>query len=141
MKKDSISLFTVSFKQGFVSPNIPIATFQQGDKKIVFLLDTGSENNVINKEALSYIKHEVKEGALTTLSGVGGTKEVSHCSISFMCDGEEYTADFLVTDLKEAFDMIEREHGITIHGIIGSVFLRENNVILDFKNLAAYSKQ
>ena len=71
-KKNNISLFAVSFSQGFISPNIPIATFQQGSKDIVFLLDTGSDNNVINKEALEYVEHEMYDTSdrVTTLSGV-----------------------------------------------------------------------
>jgi len=142
-KKNNISLFTVSFKQGFVSPNIPIATFRQGDKKINFLLDTGSDNNVIDAAALKEFKHtKVEEGApVNNLTGVGGTQQVSMCSLSFSCDNEEYTQEFLVTDMKHAFDMIENDHCIKIHGILGSVFLRENNVVLDFQNLAAYSRK
>lgn len=142
-KKNNISLFTVSFKQGFVSPNIPIATFHQGKKKINFLLDTGSDNNVIDTEALKQFEHKKKEddSSVTNLTGVGGTQQVSICSLTFSCDGEDYTQDFLVTDMKHAFDMIEEDHCIKIHGILGSVFLRENNIVLDFQKLAAYSRK
>lgn len=141
-KKNSLSLFTVSFKQGFISPNVPIATFYQGEKKINFLLDTGSDNNVIDATALKQFEHKIHEdGDSINLTGVGGTKEVSTCSLTFRCEEEEYTQDFLVTDMKHAFDIIEQDHCITIHGILGSVFLRENNVVLDFQNLAAYSRK
>ena len=143
-KNNNISLFAVSFSQGFISPNIPIASFQQGDKDIVFLLDTGSENNVINKKALDFIdyqKHELEDGQKLTLSGVNGTTEVEHCNIKFSSDDETYETDFLIADLEEAFNAIRKSHCITIHGILGSKFLRSHNVILDFKNLAAYSKE
>ena len=142
-KNDNISLFAVSFSQGFISPNIPIATFQQGNKDIVFLLDTGSDNNVINKEALEYVEHEMYDTSdrVTTLSGVNGTTQVEHCSIKFSCEDESYKADFLVADLSEALNTIKKGHCITIHGILGSKFLRNHNVILDFKNLTAYSKE
>lgn len=140
-KNKNISLFAVSFRQGFISPNIPIATFNQGDKEITFLLDTGSDNNVINKGALDYVEHTMIEGGdKTTLSGVNGTTEVEHCSIKFTCEDENYEANFLVADLDEAFGTIRKGHCITIHGILGSVFLRENNVVLDFKTLSAYSR-
>lgn len=140
-KNKNISLFAVSFRQGFISPNIPIATFNQGDKEITFLLDTGSDNNVINKGALDYVEHTMIEGGdKTTLSGVNGTTEVKHCSIKFTCEDENYEANFLVADLDEAFGTIRKGHCITIHGILGSVFLRENNVVLDFKTLSAYSR-
>ena len=140
-KNNNTSFLAVSFRQGFVSPNIPIATFSQGDKDIVFLLDTGSDNNVINKGALEYVEHErVEGGDTTTLSGVNGTTEVEHCSIKFSCDEDSYKADFLVADLNEAFNTIKKGHCITIHGILGSNFLRNHNVVLDFNNLTAYSK-
>ena len=106
MNKDkNVSLFAISFSQGFISPNIPIASFQQGDKDIVFLLDTGSDNNVINKGALDYVDHEMldDDGNITTLSGVNGTTEVQHCSIKFSCEDETYKANFLIADLNEAF--------------------------------------
>ena len=142
-KKNNISLFTVSFKQGFISPNIPIATFKQGDKDINFLLDTGSDNNVIDSSALKQFDYKIHEdGAITNLTGVGGTQEqVQICTLTFSCEDEEYTQEFLVTDMKHAFDIIKKDHCITIHGILGSVFLRENNIVLDFKNLAAYSRK
>ena len=142
-KQNNISLFAVSFSQGFTSPNIPIASFQQGDKDIVFLLDTGSDNNVINKNALNYVEHEMVDNgeAKTTLAGVNGITEVQHCTIKFNCDDESYKADFLIADLDEAFGSINKSHCIIIHGILGSKFLRSHNVILDFKNLSAYSKE
>ena len=145
MNKDkTISCFSVSFKKGFVSPNIPLATFYQGDKELTFLLDTGSEYNVTNKKALGTIEHTILDNGDTmhTLSGVGGTEQVSNCSIAFSCGKEEYTAQFLVSEsVDAAFEMIRKEHGITIDGILGSIFLKENNVVLDFQNFAAYSKK
>ena len=140
-KKNNLSLFTVSFKQGFISPNIPIATFSQGDKRLNFLLDSGSENNVIDKKALVGISHKIIEGASTTLTGVGGSSNTEICELTFKCGEDEYTEEFLVTDMSQAFGMIEDCHSIVLHGIIGSTFLRKNNIILDFKNLAAYSKK
>jgi predicted aspartyl protease len=142
-KNNNISLFAVSFSQGFTSPNIPIASFQQGDKDIVFLLDTGSDNNVINKSALDYVDHTMFEdtGGKTTLAGVNGVTEVQHCSIKFSCEEDVYEANFLVADLDEALNTIKKSHCITIHGILGSKFLRSHNVVLDFNSLSAYSKK
>lgn len=140
-KNNTISLFAVSFKQGFVSPKIPIATFYQGDKKLNFLLDSGSDKNVVDQKTLDSIEHEIISEGTTSLSGVGGVTKVDTCRVKFKCDDEEYTEDFLVADLSEAFGMIENDHCITIHGIIGSTFLRQNNVVMDFQNLVAYSKK
>lgn len=142
-KKNNISLFTVSFKQGFVSPKLPIASFYQGKKKLNFLLDTGSDKNVVNNDALKEIKHQIKEQTkedVTHLSGVGGTRKVSICTITFGTVEESYTEDFLITDLTEGFGVIEEAHCITLHGILGSSFLKRHNVVIDFNTLSAYSK-
>lgn len=146
MKKDknTISCFSVSFRKGFQSPNIPLATFYQGDKELIFLLDTGSENNVTNRRTLRSIEHTVIDNGeeTHTLSGVGGTEDVSRCTITFSCDGETYTAPFLVSSsMDAALDMIKRECGIVIDGILGSVFLRDNHVVLDYTTMTAYSKK
>ena len=143
-KQNNLSLFAVSFAQGFISPNLPIASFKQGDKDLVFLLDSGSDNNVINEGALDYIEHEMynaPDGNTHTLSGVNGTTEVKHCSIKFSSEEKSYKADFLVANMNEAFGMIKRHHCITIHGMLGSKFLRSHNIVLDFQNLSAYSKE
>lgn len=142
--KNTISCFAVSFSKGFKSPNIPLATFHQGDKDLTFLLDTGSEYNVTNKKSLSEVTHTMlNEGKSThSLAGVGGTEDVSACTITFNCDGEEYTENFLVSNsIDAAIEGIRREHGMTIHGILGSVFLKEHNIVMDFNNFMAYSKK
>lgn len=140
MKNNNISFFLVSFKQGFVSPKLPIATFEQNGKKLNFLLDSGSDNNVINKEMLSTLNHEKIE-TVTNLAGVGGVSKTEVCRIKFSCGDQEYTEDFLITDLSQAFGLIEQEHCIPLHGIIGSSFLRKNNIVMDFEKLIAYSKE
>jgi hypothetical protein len=141
MTKDkNISLFAVSFKQGFISPKIPIATFYQEGKKLNFLLDSGSDKNVLDNKILSEITYEPVEGINASLTGVGGVTQVDTCRVKFNCDNEEYTEDFLVTDLAEAFGLIEQDHCITLHGIIGATFMRKNNIVMDFQNLVAYSK-
>jgi hypothetical protein len=143
MKKNinNHTLFAVSFSKGFSSPNIPIATFYQGSKKLNFILDTGSDKNVIDVNALNDIKYEkIEDGEPQTLSGVGGVQEVFECTITFANDEEHYKANFLATDLSAAFQQIEQHHGIILHGMIGSVFLKNNHVVLDYTNMTAYSK-
>ena len=82
---NTLSCFTVSFSKGFKSPNVPLATFYQGKKELIFLLDTGSEYNVTTKKTLDRIEHTIlNNGDNThTLSGVGGTEEVSNCKSSY----------------------------------------------------------
>ena len=142
-KKKSISLFSVSFSQGFSSPKLPIATFYQGDKELVLILDSGSDNNLIDASILPQFNHTMLEknpDDITHLAGVGGNTAVSNCKLTFGCEDENYTEEFLVVDLKKSFDVIRKNHCVIVHGILGSNFMKKNNIVLDFKELAAYSK-
>lgn len=142
MKKDNHNSFlSFSLAKGFTSPNIPIATFYQGNKEINFIIDTGSDDNVISKEALKDIQYE-KIDHKGTISGIGGIYEVEGCNITFQHEGESFTGMFIISDnLKEAFDNIRKCHAIPLHGMLGSKFLKKNDIVLDFKNLTAYSKK
>ena len=139
----NISLLAISFRQGFIPPKLPIVTFKQGDKDITFLIDSGSNQNVINKEVLPLIEHEVIETRdRITLSGLNATPtEVSLCSVKFQNDGKEYKQTFLVTDLSGPMKGIKDDHGLIVYGMLGSPFLEEYKVILDYDQMIAYSKQ
>lgn len=141
MNKKNNSFLSISIAKGFCAPNIPIATFYQGDKELNFIIDTGSDDNVINEKALKDIKYDMvdHEG---TLSGVGGTSTVKACTISFQYNGESFTENFLVSDsLQEAFDAVRMAHAIPLHGMIGSKFLMKNNMVLDFNKMLVYNKE
>ncbi len=135
------SLLSFSFAKGFTSPNFPIATFYQGNKELNFIIDTGSDDNVINSSALKDIKYEeVKHNG--TLAGVGGVFQVKACNIEFQYDGENFKEKFIISEhLQQAFDDIRNAHAIPLHGMLGSKFLRENNIVLDFNNMTAYNKK
>ena len=141
MKKNNNKAFLAfSFSPGFSSPQIPIATFRQGDVELNFIIDTGSDQNVIDSTALALVEHEMTENK-STLMGLSGSQNVGSCIITFQNEGEDYSAEFLVSDtLKEAFDGIRKAHAIPIHGMLGSRFLKQNNIVLDFNNLVAYNK-
>lgn len=141
-KDKNKSFLAFSFSQGFVPPNIPIATFKQGDKELNFILDSGSDRNVIDKGVLSEIQYEkINSEDIHTLTGVNGVVQVEKCKITFQHGEDEYTTEFLVTDLKEAFDTIRAAHSIPLHGMLGSVFFKENKIIMDFDKMVAYNKE
>lgn len=144
-KKQGISLLAISFKPGFVSPKIPIAVFNQGEKELVLLLDSGSDKNIINIDALKLFDHTLKETKENEqkhqVSGVGGPQEAVQCIIPFSCGEEKFEEEFLAIDINSTLDGIRREHCIQIHGILGSIFLQEHNIVLDYKNLVAYSAE
>lgn len=141
MDNNSKSLLAISFGAGFVAPNIPIATFHQGDKELNFILDTGSDDNVVDKEILQNTQYEPVEHE-GKLYGAGEGLDVGACMITFQYEGETFTEKFLISDcVKKAFDAIRGCHCIQLHGLLGSKFLRNNNFVLDYNKLQAYNNK
>lgn len=140
--KKAKALLAISFAPGFISPNIPIATFKQKDKELNFIIDTGSDHNVIDKDALSSIEHVIDKDKLYDLTGLGvtGENKVKTCDVTFQYEEDTFTEAFLISDLKGPFSTIKQCHAIPLHGMLGSNFLKKNNLILDFNNLIAYNK-
>ena len=139
--KNNNSYLAFSFSKGFISPNIPIATFNQENKELNFIIDTGSDDNVIDKEALKDIKYEMVEHE-GTLAGVGGVYQVGACNITFTLGDDTFTTKFLISEhLQEAFNNLREAHAIQLHGMLGSNFLRSNNIVLNFNNLTAYNQK
>ena len=130
----------MSFKQGFDLTEMPIITFYQGDKKFNFLLDTGANDNIIDKSVLDSIEYKEIESKSKVFGAEGILREVSSCEITLTYKSTEYTYKYLINDLKDAFAHIKQDTGVTLHGLIGSKFFNKYKYVLDFEELIAYSK-
>lgn len=128
----------ISFKEGLDLTELPIVTFYQGDKKLHFLLDTGSNISYINKDILSSIEATDLETASSTFGVEGNGVEAHHYSIEIGYKDQKFTEEFGAIDLSAAFSAIEKESGIKLHGIIGNRFFEKYKYILDFRELIAY---
>lgn len=132
---------TMSFKETFDLTEMPIVTFYQGDKKINFLLDTGSNNNIIDEGMLKELKYKTSN-AKTNLAGVDGINHtVDVCVLTITYKDKDYTYPYLVKDMSPIFGSIKKESGANIHGILGAKFFNKFKYVLDFSELIAYSKQ
>ena len=131
----------MSFQTGMDLAELPVVTFYQGKKKINFLLDTGSNNCVIDSTFLGKIDYTMcnEETHLTGLEG--NTQKASICIIKMSYKDKNYESGFVVQDLSAAFNAIKQETGVTIHGMLGSKFFNEYKYVLDFDELIAYSKE
>lgn len=130
----------MSFREAMDLVGLPIVTFYQGDKKLNFLLDTGSNLSVINEAALESIEHKTldRKGSLYGVDGI--KRETSFASINLVYKSNEYIEEFQVTNMQAAIDEIKAESGVNMIGIIGNDFFRRYKYILDFDELIAYSK-
>lgn len=133
---------SMSFMESMNLVNLPIVTFFQGDKRFNFLLDTGSNRSVIDKGVLKNIKHTITNNPeLSNIMGMDGIlHQTQSCEITLYYKDREYTYEYIVQDMKEAFASIKQSSGVTLHGIIGSSFFNKFKYVLDFDELIAYSK-
>ena len=134
---------SMSFMESMNLVNLPIVTFFQGNKRFNFLLDTGSNSSVIDKNVLKNIKHTITNNPdLSNIMGMDGIlHQTQSCEITLYYKDREYTYEYIVQDMKEAFTSIKQSSGVTLHGIIGSSFFNEFKYVLDFDELIAYSKK
>lgn len=128
----------ISFKEGLDLTELPIVTFKQGDKKLHFLLDTGSNISYINNEVINDIEVEDLNASSNTVGVGGNDMETKHYNIKIGYKDQEFVEEFGALDLSGAFASIEAESGIRLHGIIGNRFFEKYKYILDFRDLIAY---
>lgn len=131
----------ISFGQGFALTELPVVSLFQDEVPFNFLLDTGSNDSIIDSNVLDRIEHTMsdKKGNVFGMEGV--SQEVSRCNILLTYKNQGYPYEYLICDMKDAFSKIKAETGVTLHGIIGSKFFNAYKYVLDFDTLIAYSKK
>lgn len=132
----------ISFKTAMELAELPVVTFCHGNKKLHFLLDTGSNNSIISSNCIKGIQY-TKTNVNMQLCGNEGHNqtitEVIHFNIKH--NNYIYDDDFQVVDMSAPFKAIKKETGVTVHGILGNAFFSKYKYILDFKDMVAYSKK
>ena len=130
----------ISFGQGFDLTGMPVITLYQGEEKYNFLLDTGSNNSVINKKVLERMEYEPIEEENQVIGSEGNPKMVDACMIRLSYKDKEFYYKYLINDLDKAFEHVKKTTGVTLHGLIGAKFFNAYKYVLDFDELIAYSK-
>lgn len=131
----------MSFQNSMDLAELPVVTFRQGDKKINFLLDTGSNNCIIDSNILKSIDHKMLDVETNILGLEGNAQKTGVCTIKMTYKDKEYEYPYVIQDMSAAFDSIKKETGVTVNGMLGSKFFNEFKYVLDFDELIAYSKE
>lgn len=131
----------ISFGQGFALTQLPIISLYQGDKVLNFLLDTGSNDSIIDSNVLKDIEHTMSDEKSSLYGLEGNAQEVGKCSITLSYQGLDYPYEYIVCDMTGPFSKIKAESGVILHGLIGSKFFNTYKYVLDFESLIAYSKK
>ena len=130
----------MSFMEGLNLTGFPIVSFHNNNRVFNFLLDTGSNVSLINGSVLTDMAYE-NDTTEIELYGLDGISRTGKSVIAFLSyKNVEYKTHFLVTDLNPTFMQIKKEHGVQLHGLLGSDFFKAYKYVLDFDELIAYSK-
>ncbi len=130
----------ISFKEAMDLVELPVVTFYNGDKKLNFLLDTGSNVSYINSSIIPLLDHEKTDKEMNTIGIEGNKVSNQFCKMSVTYKNQVFEEEFSIADLDEAFSVVKQESGVQIHGILGSKFFERYKYVLDFKELIAYIK-
>lgn len=128
----------ISFREAMDLAELPVITFYNGDKKINFLLDTGSNTSYLNESIVSSLVTE-STGETSNIIGIEGNKvNCKICKMIIRRKNQEFEEEFSIADLDKAFSIVKKESGVQIHGILGSKFFEKYKYVLDFKDYIAY---
>lgn len=132
----------MSFKEAMDLVELPVVTFLNGNKKLNFLLDTGSNISQINSSILPFLEHKKIKEKNMDVTGIEGNKtNTEFCEMTITYKGQIFIGEFCIHNLDDAFAIIKEETGVQIHGILGSLFFQKYKYIFDFESLIAYSKK
>lgn len=130
----------ISFREAMDLVELPVVTFYNGDTKLNFLLDTGSNVSYINSSIIPLLVHEKTDKEMNTIGIEGNKVSNQFCKMSVTYKNQVFEEEFSIADLDEAFSVVKQESGVQIHGILGSKFFERYKYVLDFKELTAYIK-
>lgn len=136
-KKDKTK---ISFKEAMELTELPVITFYNNDQKINFLLDTGSNDSHITRSALNFLEYTMLDDHKPITSMGVSNLMAACCNITISNKNHTFNGTFVISDLDAAFNIIKKESGVQIHGILGSKFFQEYKYVLDFDELIAYLK-
>jgi len=131
----------ISFKQGLDLTGLPIITFNQGNIKLNFILDTGANYSIIDANYIDNIQYTPSNEQSSIYGMEGKERQTSVCNIDITYKDVTYSDRFLIADLSPSFSKIKQESGVILHGILGSFFFQKYQYVLDFKELIAYSQK
>ena len=130
----------ISFKEAMDLVELPVVTFYNGDTKLNFLLDTGSNVSYINSSIIPLLVHEKTDKEMDTIGIEGNKVSNQFCKMSVTYKNQVFEEEFSIANLDEAFGVVKQESGVQIHGILGSKFFERYKYVIDFKELIAYIK-
>lgn len=117
---------------------IPIIQKDINNEEVLFILDSGANISIIDSTWYYNNKHMFTEAEDVNmiLTGISGVVSINSKIIYTEID-EDYVV-FTITDLVPVTQNLNKQ-GFKIVGILGSDYLKDNNLIIDYKKQAVYT--
>lgn len=130
----------MSFMESLKLTGFPIISFENNKRFINLLLDTGSNNSIINTNTLKDLIYENLEGNSQVFGLNGEDQKGGYVSLPLGYKGKTYYMECLSINMEPTFTKMKQQFGVTIHGILGTDFFERYKYVLDFNEMIAYSK-
>ena len=124
---------------GLPQIGLPLLILKAQAKNLCFLLDTGSNINVLDRRVAEFFQLSGGTAKQRQFGIDGELQTTDIVELAFSLEKQEYKANFSVMDLSSAFGKVEEESGIQIHGLLGCSFMEQQKWILDFEKLCLYT--
>ena len=124
---------------GLPQVGLPLLIVKAQAKNLCFLLDTGSNINVLDRRVAECFQLSGGTAKQRQFGIDGELRTTDVVELAFSLEEQEYKANFSVMDLSSAFGKVEEESGIQIHGLLGCSFMEQQKWILDFEKLCLYT--
>jgi len=124
---------------GLHKTGLPLIVVNIFGYEICLMLDTGSNQNIIDNGIYEHFKDKLTETEQPQeVLTLNGTTKGTIVNIPFTFENQKYIEPFICSNTAEAFEQIEKESGIRIYGILGNHFFLKHNWILDFEKIMVY---
>lgn len=134
--------FISPISYGLNNTGLPLIVIEINQHNLCFLLDTGSNKNLIDQRVYEFFKEHFETVGNSSIFGLDGNKsDTPIVRLDFIFESISYSTKFSVFELEKSFGAIEKESDIQIHGILGNEFFIENGWIIDFDKLTLYSSK
>jgi len=136
---------TYPINYGLSKTGLPLIAIEMEGNNLCFLMDTGATLNLLDKRVYEHFsKDQMKEpkpvDTITNFGIDGIETKAPRVEQIFKFENGLFKTKFTIFDTSTAFNKVEEESGIQIHGILGNEFLLENEWILDYQKLAIYNQ-
>lgn len=124
---------------GLPQVGLPLLIVKAQAKNLCFLLDTGSNVNVLDRRVAEFFQLSGGTAKQRQFGIDGELQTTDVVELAFSLEEQEHKANFSVMDLSSAFGKVEEESGIQIHGLLGCSFMEQQKWILDFEKLCLFT--